>query len=158
MKKFVSIISFVLVAAMLCVSLVSCGGPAKTAEEAAAALKENGYTLITNTDAVVSATKGDEYITVTYCSDEAAATKIYDEAVEGLEEAQKALEDAKKELDEAQDKVDSLEDGLEKTVAEAALAVAQKAYDVAEKAASFKVGQSGNVVWAGTKQAIKDAK
>ena len=156
MKKFVRVLSFALVAVMLCATLVACS-PAKTAEEAAAALKENGYTLTVNTDTVVSATKGDDYITITYCSDEAAATKIYDEAAKGLEEAQKALEDAKKELDEAQDKVDSLEDGLEKTLSEAVLELAKEAYNVAEKAASFKVGQSGTVVWVGTAQAIKDA-
>ncbi|MBQ8339450.1 MAG: hypothetical protein IJY16_03280, partial [Clostridia bacterium] len=44
MKKFVRIMSFALVAIMLCVTLASCGGPAKEPADAVAALKENGYT------------------------------------------------------------------------------------------------------------------
>jgi len=110
MKKFVSIISLVLVAAMLCVSLVSCGGPASDPDDALAALKDNGYAAATKdtklvpaglkllgidgVDCVVSGTKvADdkvETVTIVYFTDsdaaEAAFEKLEDHAAEEKED------------------------------------------------------------------------
>ena len=158
MKKFVSVISLVLVAAMLCVSLVSCGGPAKTADEAAAALKANGYTVTVETDGVVTAGKDDEYIVIRYFDNKDDAANAYAELEEELKEAEEELEKAQKELDEARAEVEAMDDGVLKEMAEAGVKIAEEAVEAAEKLASAKIGQSGTVVWYGSAQAIKDAK
>lgn len=137
MKKFVSVLSLVLVAAMLCVSLVSCGGPAKNPDDAVAALKDNGYTAAKDTiivpaalkvagvdgvDAVISGTKTAddklETVTVVYFTDKDAAAT--------------AFEKVEKYADENKD-------------------------DKAEES-DWVVKQSGAMIYYGTAQAIKDAK
>ena len=44
-KSIVKVLSFALVAVMVCAILVSCGGPNKDPKKAEAALKEAGYTV-----------------------------------------------------------------------------------------------------------------
>lgn len=158
MKKLARILSLVLVAVMLCATLASCGGPAKDPKEAADALKENGYTLLVDTDVSVIAKKDSEYIAITYCSDEEAATKAYEEAEAAIEKADEELKKAEDVLKEQQEKYDAMEDGILKDAAKIALDAAKEAVELAKNATNYKIGQSGNVVWMGTSQAIKDAK
>ena len=158
MKKFARFLCFALVAVMLCATLASCGGPAKDPKEAAAALKENGYTVAVETDALVTAGKDGEHITINYCSDEEAATKIYDELKKSQEEAQAKLDEAEKELKEAKEELEGMEDGIEKGLKEAAVKILEEGVAAAQKLANVEIGQSGNMVWVGTAQAIKDAK
>ena len=75
MKKFASVLSLVLVAAMLCVTLVSCGAPAKDPADAKAALEEAGYVVVKvdtalllpdDVEATVLGTTTDNYILITY--------------------------------------------------------------------------------------------
>ena len=158
MKKFARFLCLALVAVMLCATLASCGGPAKDPKEAAAALKENGYTVAVETDALVTAGKDGEHITINYCSDEEAATKIYDELKKSQEEAQAKLDEAEKELKEAKEELEGMEDGIEKGLKEAAVKILEEGVAAAQKLANVEIGQSGNMVWVGTAQAIKDAK
>ncbi len=94
MKKFVSIISLVLVAAMLCVSLVSCGGPAKDPATAEAALKEAGYTVIKNdveillpddVEVTVLGTAAKNYILITYYKTTDAVDAAWEKAQKDAE-------------------------------------------------------------------------
>ena len=158
MKKFLSLLSLVLVVAMLCTVLVSCGGPADTPEEAAAALRENGYTVTVESDSTVIASKGDDYIAIQYFDDAKDADAAYAELEEDLAEAEEELAKAQKELDDARDELDDMDDGWAKDLAEAALKVLESAVEEAEKLANAEIGQSGTVVWYGTAQAVKDAK
>ena len=87
MKKFARILCLTLAAVMLCAALASCGAPAKEPADAAAALKDAGYTVTANTDVLVSAIKDDDHITINYCSDADEAAKKYDELKEAKEEA-----------------------------------------------------------------------
>ncbi len=158
MKRFTRILCFALVALMLCATLASCGGPAKTAEEAVAALKENGYNAV-QTGNVVTAEKDGEFIAITYCSDENDAKKVYDEAKDEIEDAQEELSEAKEELEKAKAKLEEVKDDpIQKGVAEIAVAAAEKAVELASKYVDAEIGQSGNVVWIGTAEAIKAAK
>ena len=158
MKKFLSLLSLVLVFAMLCTVLVSCGGPADTPEEAAAALKENGYTVTVESDSTVIASKNDEYIAIQYFDNADDAEAAYAELEEELAEAEEELEKAQKELDEARAELEDMDDGWAKDLAEAGVKLAEEAVKAAEKLANAEIGQSGNVVWYGTSQAVKDAK
>ena len=158
MKKFTRILCLALVAVMLCASLIACGTPAKDPKEAAAALKAKGYTVATETDSLVVAGKDGESITINYCSDEEAATKIYNELTEKQEKAKEELDKAEAELKEAQDKLDDMEDGIAKTAQQVVVDGLKKVVETAKAAVDVEVGQSGNMVWIGTKQAIKDAK
>lgn len=97
MKKFVSIISLVLVAAMLCVSLVSCGAPAKDPADAKAALEENGYAVIKvdtaillpdDVEATVLGTTTENYIMITYYKSTDAVKSAWEKA----QDEAKALE------------------------------------------------------------------
>ena len=158
MKKFVRIFSLVIVAVMLCATLASCGGPAKDPKDAAAALKANGYTVAVETDVLVTAGKDGEHITINYCSDEEAATKIYDELVANQDKAQEKLDEAKDALKAEQDKLDEMEDGAAKTIQQGIVDLAKKAVEEAEKLVGVEIGKSGNMVWVGTAEAIKAAK
>ena len=141
MKNFVRILSLALVAVMLAVTLVSCGAPAKTAADAEAALKENGYTPI-NDDRIVpgvlalsgiasctnkvtgvkfvedeDGNKKTEYVAIYYFADKDSATK----AMEKIGDEEK------------KDKDEKAEDWVSAT-------------------------QSGAMIYYGTKAAIKAAK
>ena len=137
MKKFVRIMSFALVAIMLCVTLASCGGPAKEPADAVAALKENGYTAaedkiiipaalkLLGVEGVKSVVSGSatiedkfETITVVYFNDKDAAKT--------------AMEKIEKYADENKD--DKAEDS------------------------DWVVKQSGAMIYYGTKAAVKAAK
>ena len=58
----------------------------------------------------------------------------------------------------AKDEIADMEDGLEKTAKEAGLKILEEAVKAAQKAAEAEIGQSGEMFWIGTEQAIKDAK
>ncbi len=137
MKKFVRIMSFALVAIMLCVTLASCGGPAKEPADAVAALKENGYTAaedkivipaalkLLGVEGVKSVVSGSatiedkfETITIVYFNDKDAAKT--------------AMEKIEKYADENKD--DKAEDS------------------------DWVVKQSGAMIYYGTKAAVKAAK
>ena len=101
MKKFVSIISLVLVAAMLCVSLVSCGGPAKDPADAKAALEENGYLVVKvdtaillpeDVEATVLGTTDENYILITYYETSDAAEAAWEKAQEEAKELEDEYE------------------------------------------------------------------
>lgn len=158
MKKFARILCLVLVAVMMCSLLASCGSPAKDPKDAAAALKENGYTLTVDTDSLIVAKKDSDYITINYCTDEEAATKAYDEAKAALDKAEEELKKLEDELKEKQDEYDEMEEGALKDLAKIGLDAAKEAVELAKNAKNYKLGKSGNMVWMGTKQAIKDAK
>ena len=139
MKKFVRILTLTLAAVLLCGMLASCA-PAKNPEKAEKALKEEGYTVLSDDkgipagykaagfdlDVVVSGTKlveddeGNkkiEHVTIYYFIDK--------------ENAEKAMEMIKK--DSSEDKEDDDTDWVEPT-------------------------QSGKIVYYGTKAAIKAAR
>ena len=137
MKKFASIISLVLVAAMLCVTLVSCGAPAKNPDDAVAALKDNGYAAgkdtlvipgalkllgVDGVDTVISGSKTAddkfETVTVVYFSDKDAAKAAFAKVEE----------------------------------------YAEKNKDDKAEESDWVVKQSGAMIFFGTAQAIKDAK
>ena len=137
MKKFASIVAFVLVAAMLCVTLVSCGAPAKNPDDAIAALKDNGYAAakdstfvpaglkmlgVDGVDTVISGSKtvDDKFetVTVVYFDDKDAAKTAFEKGKEYAE--------------------DNKDDKAEET--------------------DWVVKQSGAMIFFGTNQAIKDAK
>ena len=137
MKKFVRIMSFALVAVVLCVTLASCGGPAKEPADAVAALKENGYTAaedkiiipaalkLLGVEGVKSVVSGSatiedkfETITIVYFNDKDAAKT--------------AMEKIEKYADENKD--DKAEDS------------------------DWVVKQSGAMIYYGTKAAVKAAK
>ena len=159
MKKLARILSLVLVAVVLCAALASCGAkPAENADDAVAALKENGYDAAKVGD-VVTGEKDGEFIAINYCTDEASAKDAYEEAQEELAEAKEQLAKAEEELEKAEAELEEVkDDAILKPIAEAAVEVAQNALDKLKMYAECEIGQSGNMVWMGTKQAIKDAK
>ena len=81
MKKFARVLALMLVASMLCVMLVACGGsPAAKPEDAKAALEGNGYTATlveTNGTTVVTGVKDEDSVYITYYADQAAADAAY---------------------------------------------------------------------------------
>ena len=159
MKKFVRVLALMLVASMLCVMLVACSSkPADNPEDAVAALKENGYTIVYESDEVVSAKKGDDFISIYWFDNEDDANELYEEAMELKEEAEEALEKLKDELKEAQDELDDMEEGFLKDAAELVVAELEEEIEEAELEADAVVGKSGNMVWMGTKDAVKAAK
>lgn len=159
MKKFVRILSLALVGVMLCGLLASCAAPAKDPKDAAAALEENGYAVTTDGQKLVSATKEDEFIVIHYCDDADEAKELYEEAKDELADAQEELAEARAELEKAKEELEKVKDNpVQKAIAEAAVTVAEKVVETVEKYGDCEVGQSGNVVWLGTKQAVKDAK
>lgn len=117
MKHVARILTLTLAVILLCGTLTACGAPAKDPEDAKAALKENGYTILESDTAlpiafkalgydlttVISATKtatddkGDtvlEHVTVFYFADKDNATKA-------MEKVKKEAEDDKKDQDES---------------------------------------------------------
>ena len=137
MKKLARILAIALVIATLCLTLASCGGPAKNPDDALAALKDNEYTAAKDTvlvpaglklagvdgvDSVVSGTKlvDDklETVTIVYFDDKDAAKTAF-------EKVEKYADDNKDDKAEESDWV---------------------------------VKQSGAMIYYGTTQAIKDAK
>ena len=117
-KSIVRIIAFSLVAIMMCVALVSCGGPNADPDKAIAALEKNGYAaekidgfgLVAfawaggDVEAVVTAVdKNDlfDFVTIIYYEDEAAANeawenveKYYGEYLENLQKTNEEQEGA----------------------------------------------------------------
>lgn len=108
-KSIVKILALSLVAVMMCVVLVSCGGPNSDPEKAAKALKNNDYAVetiensglgalamaafaaagIEDLDCVVTATNKDgEHITIFYFEDSKAANEEWED-VKGYVEDEK---------------------------------------------------------------------
>ena len=128
-KSIVRVIALSLMTIMMCIALVSCGGPNADPKKAEAALKDAGYVVVLNdgegfisgallpdgVEASLVAYKDGEYIAVSYFED----TKALNEA-----------------WDEAKDEAQKLEDEYENIVCK----------------------KSGKMIFIGTKQAIKDAK
>ena len=148
MKKFARVLALMLVAAMLCVMLVACGSkPASDPKDAKDALKDNGYSVTLSDDAIslaasalvyggdleaiINATDGDEYINIVWFEDEEDAQDYYDKLDEMYEEAKA--------------KIDEIEDEDEKE-------------ELEEDLDNAAYGISGNMVWKGTKDAVKAAK
>ena len=134
MKKFVSVLSLVLVAAMLCVSLVSCGGPAKDPADAKAALEENGYTAVKDTT-VVPLALGLLGVKGVDCA--VSGTKVADDKVDSITIVYFTDADA---AETAFDKVKEYAD------------------EEKEEGETWVVKQSGAMIYFGTEQAVKDAK
>ena len=137
MKKFVRILSFALVAVMLCATLASCGAPAKEPADAVAALKENNYVAaedklviptalkLAGVDGVKSVVSGSatiedkfETITIVYFNDKDAAKTA-------MEKVEKYASDNK---------------------------------DSKAEESDWVVKQSGAMIYFGTKAAVKAAK
>lgn len=141
MKKFVSIISLVLVAAMLCVSLVSCGAPAKDPADAKAALEENGYVATKDDTIVPNILK----IAGFDCTSVVTGTKTVED-----DEGNKSVEHV------------SIYYFADKDAAEKAMTkIEEYAADEKEDADDTNwvaTTQSGAMIYFGTKQAVKDAK
>ena len=92
-KSIVKVLSFALVAVMVCAILVSCGGPNKDPKKAEAALKEAGYTVAlvevkdekTGLQTTVSAFKGTDMITIAYYDTKANAKAAFADAEKAAE-------------------------------------------------------------------------
>ena len=134
MKKFARILSFALVAVMLCATLVACGAPAKDPDDALAALKENGYTAVKDTVASPLALKA---LGVKNVTSVVSGTKVVDDKVENITIVYFEDKDA------AKDSFEKLEEYAE---------------DEKDEDATWVVKQSGAMIYFGTEQAIKDAK
>ncbi len=144
MKKFLKSLVAVMLVCLMAVSFTSCGIP-KDPAKVKANLEGEGYKVLLEqvdlgdigdllgdkTEANLTASKGDEYITVTWYKDEA--------------DAKAAIEDFKKELEEAKAELKDMEDGEAKDKL-------QKRID------NITSGRSGKMVWVGTKAAVKAAK
>ena len=101
MKKFVSIIAFVLVAVMLCATLVSCGAPAKDPADAKKALEDNGYVVVKvdtaillpkDVEATVLGTTTENYILITYYKTTDAVKDAWEKAQEEAEKLEEKYE------------------------------------------------------------------
>ena len=133
MKKFARILSFALVAVMLCATLVACGAPAKDPDDALAALKENGYTAVKDTVASPLALKA---LGVKNVTSVVSGTKVADDKGESI-------------IVYFEDK-DAAKDSFEK--------LEEYAEEEKDEDATWVVKQSGAMIYFGTEQAIKDAK
>jgi ABC-type glycerol-3-phosphate transport system substrate-binding protein len=147
MKKFARVLALMLVATMLCAMLVACGAkPASDPKEAKDALEENGYKATHLSGVLVEAASsafgdgvtdivtgidGDDSVTIVWFEEE-------DDAKDFYEELEEKYEESKAELDEIED-----EDVKE---------------ELQEELDNAAYGISGNMVWMGTKEAVKAAK
>ena len=101
-KSIVRILALSLVAVMMCVVLVSCGGPNSDPEKALDSLKENEYAAaedkllipaalrllgVKDIDTVITGTNKDgEHVTIIYFEDNAAANDAWEDVQEYFEE------------------------------------------------------------------------
>ncbi|MBQ7828909.1 MAG: hypothetical protein IJ345_01390 [Clostridia bacterium] len=101
-KSIVRILALSLVAVMMCVVLVSCGGPNADPDKALASLKDNEYSAaedklliptalrllgVDDIDTVITGTNKDgEHVTVIYFEDKAAANDAWEDVQEYFEE------------------------------------------------------------------------
>ena len=101
-KSIIKVLSFALVAVMVCAILVSCGGPNKDPKKAEAALKEAGYQVVLMENekadeegcvATIVASKGlTDTIVIAYYDTAANAKAAYAEAEKAYETAKAAYE------------------------------------------------------------------
>ena len=128
-KSIVRILALSLVAVMMCLALVSCGGPNSDPEKAKEALEDAGYIVVLNTgEGFISGAllpDGVEASLVAYKDGEYLAVSYYDDT-EALNEAWKDAKEDAKELEEEYEGI------------------------VCKK--------SGKMIYIGTEQAVKDAK
>ena len=101
-KSIVRILALSLVAVMMCVVLVSCGGPNADPDKALASLKDNEYSAaedklliptalrllgVDDIDTVITGTNKDgEHVTVIYFEDKDAANDAWEDVQEYFEE------------------------------------------------------------------------
>ena len=102
-KSIVRLLALSLVAVMMCVVLVSCGGPNSDPDKALDSLKENEYAAaedkiliptalrllgVDDIDTVITGTNKDgEHVTIIYFEDNAAANDAWENVKEYFEEA-----------------------------------------------------------------------
>jgi hypothetical protein len=104
-KSIIKVLSFALVAVMMCAVLVSCGGPNKDPKKAEEALKEAGYEVDYyevndgGIKVVIAAVKGEDSIQITYCEDKDTATKAYEQTKEAYDKLKADAEAAGEEFD-----------------------------------------------------------
>ena len=128
-KSIIKVLSFALVAVMMCAVLVSCGGPNKDPKKAEEALKAAGYEV-----RLVENDEADEDGAVAYIQAMKSLTDFVQIAYyDSKDAASKAYEEAKKVYEEGKEEYEAL--GIE-----------------------LIVKQSGTMVYMGTKDAIKAAK
>ncbi len=139
MKKLLKRILVIATAALMLVTLVSCGGPATDPEDAKAALEDNGYEVILVDGTAVEVTAGllgveDLDASLTAFADDNAIMIYYFESKEAAEKAWEKIEDeaekAKKEYEEEKDEDDP----------------------------DFVIKKSGAMIYFGTADAVKAAK
>ncbi len=107
-KSIVKVLALALVAVMMCAVLASCSAPASNPDDAEKALKDNGYTVvrvdnsgfgaiglavftavgIEGIETVITATNGDEAITVFYFADADAANAEWEDVQKWSEDEQ----------------------------------------------------------------------
>ncbi len=104
-KSIIKVLSFALVAIMMCAVLVSCGGPNKDPKKAKEALEAAGYEVMYaevnagGIKATITAVKGEDSISIAYYDDKDTATKAYEQAKEAYEALKEIAEAAGEELD-----------------------------------------------------------
>lgn len=101
-KSIIKVLALSLVAVMMCVVLVSCGGPNADPDKAVDSLKKNDYAAaedkivvptalrllgVDDIDTVVSGTNKDgEHVTIVYFEDKEAANDAWDDVKEYFED------------------------------------------------------------------------
>ncbi len=101
MKTFARILSLALVAVLLCFALIACNKPAKDPDKAVEKLTQAGYEVEMETDdgvTYVEATKGVDYVIISYFSTKSLAKAAYEEGEKDIEELKKMGEEAGIEL------------------------------------------------------------
>lgn len=157
------VLALVLVIACV-VPFVACAKPKLDLEKAEANLKEEGYTVVYNSDvksagieATLHATKDGKEVSIAKYETTKAAKLAYQSAklsIENeIEEAKLALKTAKYMLDKFEDDLSDIERNLYEEK------VNDLKEDIEELKAELKtIGRSGKYVWSGDKEAIKASK
>ena len=147
MKKLLKSLLAVMLIAMMALSFTSCG-VARTPEKAEKKLEKAGYTVETTDDeatrtmvaemyglkaedieVLLTASKGDEYVSIIYCTNAKAAKKI--------------AKELKKEMKEAKEAAEKLSGTLKE--------------EAEKELKNTKYGRSGKAVYTGTKAGVKAA-
>lgn len=165
MKKILSLLIVLALAASCMFVFASCGGSAKPNsdyEKAAEALEDAGYEVEVDDEdedcIVIMAYNEDnmmDAIEIRYYADEDDADDAFEELEEELADAEEQIEEAKKMIEEAEEMaeelgidVDEYLDSLKE------MGIDADSIDDIE----YKCGQDGTMVWMGTPAAIKAAK
>ena len=131
-KTIVKILALSLIAVMMCLALVSCGGPNADPDKAEEALKKADYTVVKADDDIslalyeAAGVKGLECVITAFNEDEEGIVILYFEDKDAANEAWEEVEkDAKEEMEDEEDVV---------------------------------IKKSGKMIYYGTKEAVKAAK